>query len=253
MLWHPPGGVLRGASPRRSRRRRPFGCGDGGHAPTCLVPLGSCADGGVPCATALCVGGRPHCASARSVVADGPGPRSTQPVAPPGTYRRRIFSQTREIEGPRRARGTPGSVVHVASRLVHSIKEGERRMAPQADALLNPSRLWTRSEVLVRDCPVPPEPGVYAWYFREVPPGVPTADCRRAFDATLLYVGISPKRPPSGQDLRRRIRYHYCGNAEVCCPPRFRTAQAAREALRKSLDMVKEERVERARREVEDG
>jgi hypothetical protein len=55
---------------------------------------------------------------------------------------------------------------------------------------------------------------VYAWYFREVPPYVPTTDCRQALGATLLYVGISPKRPPSGQDLRSRIRSHYCGNAE---------------------------------------
>src|SRR5262245_36359634 len=91
-------------------------------------------------------------------------------------------------------------------------KGGDAMIA--ADTLLHPARLWTRSEVLVRDCPVPREPGVYAWYFREIPPGVPTTDCRQALGATLLYVGISPKKPPSGQDLRRRIRYHYCGNAE---------------------------------------
>src|SRR6516162_4544244 len=92
----------------------------------------------------------------------------------------------------------------------------ERDIAPQADALLNPARLWTRAEVVVRarDCPVPRQAGVYAWYFREIPPGVPTDDCRQALGATLLYVGISPKKPPSGQDLRGRIRYHYCGNAE---------------------------------------
>jgi len=92
----------------------------------------------------------------------------------------------------------------------------ERDIAPQADALLNPARLWTRAEVVVRarDCPVPRQAGVYAWYFREVPPGVPPTDCRQALGATLLYVGISPKKPPSGQDLRGRIRYHYCGNAE---------------------------------------
>ena len=92
----------------------------------------------------------------------------------------------------------------------------ERDIAPQADALLNPARLWTRAEVVVRarDCPVPRQAGVYAWYFREVPPGVPPTDCRQALGATLLYVGISPKKLPSGQDLRGRIRYHYCGNAE---------------------------------------
>src|SRR5690349_422197 len=84
---------------------------------------------------------------------------------------------------------------------------------------LSPARLWSRTEVLVRACPVPREAGVYAWYFREVPPGVPTDECVRAHGATLLYVGISPKappangRPPSRQRLRNRIRYHFRGNA----------------------------------------
>src|SRR5262245_38953406 len=91
-------------------------------------------------------------------------------------------------------------------------KGGDAMIA--ADALLNPARLWTRSDVLVRDCPVPREPGVYAWYFREIPPEVPTADCRRALGATLLYVGIAPKQPSSAQTLRSRIRYHYTGTAE---------------------------------------
>lgn len=76
---------------------------------------------------------------------------------------------------------------------------------------------------MVRNCPVPREPGVYAWYFREIPPGVPTTDCRHALGATLLYVGISPKkppgavastRPPSSQTLRTRICSHYSGDAE---------------------------------------
>lgn len=90
---------------------------------------------------------------------------------------------------------------------------------PHHSALLTPSRLWARSEILLRDCPVPREPGVYAWYFRELPPGVPTKGCHRAHGATLLYVGISPKRPsdngapPSRQSLRSRIRYHFRGNA----------------------------------------
>ena len=61
---------------------------------------------------------------------------------------------------------------------------------------------------------MPREPGVYAWYFREIPPSVPTSDCRQARGATLLYVGIAPKQGPSAQTLRSRIRYHYRGNAE---------------------------------------
>jgi hypothetical protein len=37
-------------------------------------------------------------------------------------------------------------------------------------ALLRPTHLFTRQEVLSKPSPVPPRPGVYAWYFREVPP-----------------------------------------------------------------------------------
>ena len=87
------------------------------------------------------------------------------------------------------------------------------------EALLAPDRLFTRGECLSRGCPVPRAPGLYAWYFREIPPGVPVGDCRRAQGATLLYVGISPKRPPrnggvaSRQTLRSRIKNHYRGNA----------------------------------------
>lgn len=88
------------------------------------------------------------------------------------------------------------------------------------DLLLQPNHLWSRQEVLDRPCPVPKAPGVYAWYFKEVPPGVPTDNCFHYQDYTLLYVGISPKAPPkngakpSSQMLRDRVVYHYRGNAE---------------------------------------
>lgn len=86
--------------------------------------------------------------------------------------------------------------------------------------LLAPRRVWTRADILCDECPVPREPGVYAWYFRGIPPSVPVADCHRHNELNLLYVGISPKRPPqnggqaSGQRLWHRVRYHYRGNAE---------------------------------------
>jgi hypothetical protein len=86
-------------------------------------------------------------------------------------------------------------------------------------ALLNPLRLYSRAEILVRPCPVPKQAGVYAWYFRETPPKVPTHDCLKARGATLLYVGIAPKKPPgngalpSRQRLINRVRYHLRGNA----------------------------------------
>ncbi|CRI66925.1 conserved exported hypothetical protein [Thiocapsa sp. KS1] len=86
--------------------------------------------------------------------------------------------------------------------------------------LLAPACLWSSAEVLASPSPVPREPGVYAWYFRHIPPGVPTADCHRYEDFTLLYIGIAPKAPPmngarpSTQRLVDRVRYHYRGNAE---------------------------------------
>jgi hypothetical protein len=89
----------------------------------------------------------------------------------------------------------------------------------QASALLMPLRTWTRAEVLNQECPVPRESGVYAWYFKSIPPSVPIANCERFGDLTLLYAGISPRRPSSDgksvsqQKLRNRIRSHYKGNA----------------------------------------
>lgn len=87
------------------------------------------------------------------------------------------------------------------------------------DDLLQPDKLWSRAEVLTPPSPVPALPGVYAWWFREVPSVLASKDCLILDGLTLLYVGISPKRPPitgksSQQNLRTRIRYHYRGNAE---------------------------------------
>ena len=65
---------------------------------------------------------------------------------------------------------------------------------------------------------MPASPGVYAWYFDKIPDGLPVDGCKTVGDFTLLYVGISPKKPSqagkvSKQSLRTRIRYHYRGNA----------------------------------------
>lgn len=85
--------------------------------------------------------------------------------------------------------------------------------------LLSPSILWSRAEILAQPCPVPRQPGVYAWYFKQIPPLVPVADCVTWQGMTLLYVGISPAEPAHGsekvsrQTLYNRIRYHYRGNA----------------------------------------
>jgi hypothetical protein len=85
--------------------------------------------------------------------------------------------------------------------------------------LLQPTRVWSRGEVLQRPCPVPAGPGIYGWYFKELPRPINTRSCVVLGDLTLLYVGISPKAPPrdgragSQQTLRSRIRDHYNGNA----------------------------------------
>jgi hypothetical protein len=83
--------------------------------------------------------------------------------------------------------------------------------------LTNPIVLYSRSAVLTKPCPVPQEPGAYAWFFKEVPAIVPTDGCVTKDGLTLLYVGISPdklSKPNSKQNLRKRITNHYRGNAE---------------------------------------
>ena len=88
------------------------------------------------------------------------------------------------------------------------------------ESLLRPVKLWSRDEVLARPSPVSKCAGVYAWFFRRVPPIIPVADCLIRDGYTLLYIGISPKAPPangapaSRENLSSRIRYHMRGNAE---------------------------------------
>lgn len=81
-------------------------------------------------------------------------------------------------------------------------------------ALLTPTKLWARHEILKqKPCPVPVASGVYAWYFKQFPAMVPVHDCHKQNNLTLLYVGIAPSRPQSSNTLRRRIKYHLRGNA----------------------------------------
>src|SRR5690349_16291416 len=88
-------------------------------------------------------------------------------------------------------------------------------------ALLNPRRLYCRTEVLNQPSPVPRSPGVYAWYFDKIPPRVPADGCHKALGHTLLYVGIAPMkriRPAHNvvvqRTLHHRLRDHFAGNAE---------------------------------------
>ena len=52
-----------------------------------------------------------------------------------------------------------------------------------------------------------------------LPALIDTSGCRKREGLALLYVGISPRRPPgrgprAAQGLRRRLETHYAGNAE---------------------------------------
>ena len=85
--------------------------------------------------------------------------------------------------------------------------------------LTQPNKLWSRAEVLRKPCPVPDEPGIYAWYFEQIPPDVPVGMCHTLHGRTMLYVGISPSGRNGGenkseQSLLTRIRTHFSGNAD---------------------------------------
>jgi len=89
----------------------------------------------------------------------------------------------------------------------------------EAATLLNPSKLWTRAEMLARPCPVPGSAGVYAWFFDWCPQGIPPEGLMHSFGFALLYVGIAPGPPSapgksSRETLRSRLRHHFRGNAE---------------------------------------
>lgn len=81
--------------------------------------------------------------------------------------------------------------------------------------LIEPKLFVSRPEAISRTSPVPKSPGVYAWYFNEPPPGVPTGGAHRLDGWFLLYAGISPRKPRSLDGraslgtIRKRIRDHY--------------------------------------------
>ncbi|CZY49773.1 hypothetical protein CIW68_19425 [Enterobacter cloacae] len=79
-----------------------------------------------------------------------------------------------------------------------------------------PEKIYSRTEVMSKPSPVPPVNGIYFWWFKEIPPGVPTEGCVTSDGYTLLYVGISPDqrgKPNSRSNLKKRIKTHYSGNA----------------------------------------
>lgn len=147
---------------------------------------------------------------------------------PPGRLRRGHLARSAWQSPPST---TPGTRVRLpcegvggwASRYRLAVPRNRGReggvIVESADGLLN-GRLLSASEVCGSPSAVPAVAGVYGWWFDEVPGGVPVDGCVRRDRWTLLYVGISPKRPPvngrppSRQTARDRIRYHFRGNAE---------------------------------------
>ena len=86
------------------------------------------------------------------------------------------------------------------------------------NAFRQPTKFWSRSEILAKVSPVPNTSGIYGWYLRELPPGVPAAECVNCNGLTLLYIGIAPRPPAqngriSSRTLRSRLRQHYALNA----------------------------------------
>jgi hypothetical protein len=81
------------------------------------------------------------------------------------------------------------------------------------ESLQSPSRLWRRSEILTRPCPVPPCAGVYAWYFRDLSDVVSISGCHSHKEHSLLYLGIAPSSCRSMATLLTRIPTHLRGNA----------------------------------------
>lgn len=83
------------------------------------------------------------------------------------------------------------------------------------------ARTYRREEVLAKPYPVPAEPGVYGWWFKTLPADIDVSNCIRRDDGlVLLYAGISPSKPSSAgvaskQNIRRRIKLHYAGDALV--------------------------------------
>jgi len=90
-------------------------------------------------------------------------------------------------------------------------------LSEHLQSLINCSELYSRREILSTTSLPPSTPGVYAWFFKDIPGNAVVDGCVTKGPLTLLYVGISPDKigkPNSRQNLRRRITTHFQGNAE---------------------------------------
>lgn len=104
---------------------------------------------------------------------------------------------------------TGKGITHVVI-LAEACSKGNKSSMP----FFEDAQLFGRADILGTPDIIPAVRGVYAWFFRETPATVPVDGCYIRDGLTLLYVGISPKNARSRQNLRKRITYHYRGNAE---------------------------------------
>lgn len=91
-------------------------------------------------------------------------------------------------------------------------------MSSVADRITRRTRLFSRAELVAQPALVPASPGVYGWYFREIPCVTDTSACVTYDGRTLLYVGTAPRRPGrsmSTATLRSRLRSHLRANAST--------------------------------------
>ena len=79
------------------------------------------------------------------------------------------------------------------------------------DTLLRPYRVWSPRELISDTRLLPCSPGVYGWWFRSVPPGVPVDGALKSPFGTLLYVGIAGRGKQATRTLRDRVKNHITG------------------------------------------
>ncbi|MEX0784898.1 MAG: GIY-YIG nuclease family protein [Dehalococcoidia bacterium] len=78
---------------------------------------------------------------------------------------------------------------------------------------LRTAALHTPAAIRANPCPVPASRGIYAWFFRDLFPGIQPADRLTRDGHTLLYVGIAGSTPTSTRTLRKRLTTHCNENA----------------------------------------
>jgi len=83
-------------------------------------------------------------------------------------------------------------------------------LASWKDTLLKPCRVWSPAELIADTNKVPLSPGVYGWWFRTPPSGVPLERTIENSFGRLLYIGIAGGRT-GNRTLRDRLKNHLKG------------------------------------------